>query len=124
MRGCEPATSDLQACAKISHPLLMKMRCRAYVQDAYEDFKDCLLSQAASQLAMSGNVEQVQELLQHCPHILLPSLLDILSALPESMPVALYTHMLQVRGMSATSQLCLSVHRLLDLTVSASWHSH
>ena len=66
------------------------------MQEAYEDFKDCLLSEAACQLASTGNVAQLGELLQLHPHILLPSLLDILSTLPATMPVSAYTPLLQV----------------------------
>ena len=84
---------------------------REYVQEAYEDFKDCLLSEAASQLASAGSVGQLEELLQLHPYILLPSLLDVLAALPPTMPASSYTPMLQVGpGTSAASEaltLCL-----------------
>ena len=76
--------------------LTHRFRGREYVQEAYEDFKDCLLSEAASQLASAGSVGQLEELLQLHPYILLPSLLDILAALPSTMPVSSYTHLLQV----------------------------
>ena len=75
----------------------------------YEEFKDCLLSEAASDLAAAGNLSQLQRLLKLRPYVLMPSLLDVLAALPETTPVASYRHLLQARLQlfALTSGLCL-----------------
>ena len=81
----------------------MRACSRQYEPDAYEEFKDCLLCSAASELAAAGRLGPLQALLGAHPCVLTPSLLDILGALPETLPVAAYQHLLKARPALACS---------------------
>ena len=51
----------------------------------------------AAELAAAGALDQLQRLMQLHPYSLMPSMLDVLSALPETMPVADFRQLLRVR---------------------------
>ena len=69
---------------------------RKYDQEGYEAFKDAVLSSVAAELAAAGRLSSLDHLLQLHLYTLMPSLLEVLASLPETMPVAEYRHLLRV----------------------------
>ncbi len=68
--------------------------CRAYSAAAFEEFKDASLKAIAAALARCGALGLLQALLRAHPYSLAPHLLQLLDALPETLPPAAYLHLL------------------------------
>ena len=69
--------------------------CRTYDAAAYNDMNSCSLSAAAKALARSGRTAQLAALMQRHPWSLAPHALDVMSALPETLPARQLSPLLQ-----------------------------
>ena len=67
---------------------------RQYDANAFEDLRDVPLIEAAIALARSGKVAGLTELLRRHPYALTMHKLDLLSELPETLPLSTYVALL------------------------------
>ena len=71
---------------------------RAWNPAAYAALRDCTVAEAALALAAAGRLGALPVLLQRHPRALLPSVLDALSAIPETAEVKQYAPLLRQVG--------------------------
>lgn len=65
---------------------------------AYAALRSCTVAEAASALARAGRLAALPLLLQRHPHALLPSLLDVLACIPETVDAKQYAPLLRRVG--------------------------
>lgn len=68
---------------------------RQYSPDAYKDFRDCVLEDAASEFARVGAFSALAVLFKYHPYSLVPHLLEILDCLPDTVPPGELAELLQ-----------------------------
>lgn len=68
---------------------------RQYCPEAYADFRDCVLEDAACEFARVGSFAALAVLFNYHPYSLVPHLLEILDCLPDTVPPGELADLLQ-----------------------------
>lgn len=73
-------------------------QCSSWNAAAYAALRDCTVAEAASALAAAGRLAALPLLLQRHPRALMPSALEVLSCIPETVDPKQYTPLLRQVG--------------------------
>lgn len=89
------ADRSVRSCAKSIKQLKANIVCcRQFDHDAYQQWQQQTLDEAAYESAEHAAVEKLMLLLHRHPHRLMPGLLDVMSHLPETAAVDVYAQLL------------------------------
>lgn len=72
--------------------------CSAWNPAAFASLRDCTIAEAAAALASAGRLAALPLLLQRHPRALLPSVLEVLTAIPETLDPKQYAPLLRQVG--------------------------
>ena len=100
--------------------------CRRYNAASYEDLNSCSLSATAKALARSCRTVELGALLHRHPWTLAPHALDVLSALPETLPARQLSSLLQQvllgTGCGSSQRIATPTHEC-SLCMNIRWNS-
>ena len=99
------------------HAVILAGAPRGFSPEAFSGFRSCLVKTAAEAFARAGAIPQLETLLQRHALVLMPSLLDVLACLPETISPSAFEHLLPkvTAAESATPGSChAQASRLVD----------